>query len=257
MAFLYRTVVWLGILLILPILASVLGEAPLGGSWTFLKRAFLLSAWVGLFLPFAAFAGGLAADLRRGAFQHWLPAIGVCLLTFLLLGFFSPLLQYEVESRMGLDLATQFPTGPRTISGLKLWRTRVVLDPPSEYSLSAGQPLRTPPNWITYLIHSQLALSLFALFSVLSGTLSSFLTTGLSPPGRQNVRWAIGLLSGAIFFAAEAFGGDWVRADPSHSGILGAWGPILIPIVELVGLRLLLAKNGTRSTVSRAFSSDG
>ena len=66
----------------------------------------------------------------------------------------------------------------------------VEADPPERYTFRIDRPLEQPPNWLTYLLHSVLAIAFYSVFAALLGHLSGKLTTGLSPPNRRNARWA-------------------------------------------------------------------
>lgn len=255
--FLIRTFIWAGVLLSVPTFVQVLGGAPFGGSWTVWKAGFIFAAWLGVLLPFAAFAGGLGAGRRPDLSALFLSAAGVAAISFILLGFIAPRLEYEVEREMGLDLASRYPTGPTTIGGLARLRGHVIFEPPASVSFSPERPFQIPANWYTYLIHSSIVLALFAILNAFIGALAAFLTSGLSPPGRRNARWAIGLASGAAFFMMESIGGDWVRASPTNSGVFGAWAPVLLPIFELVLLLLLLFRAKGRTTLFGAESPNG
>jgi hypothetical protein len=116
--------------------------------------------------------------------------------------------------------------------------------PPDSFSFQVDRPLQRPPNWLTYLIHGPAAIAAFAVLSALIGWLTAGLTTGLSPPIRFSARWAIGLASALSFLLVEFAAGDWVRADPSHSGLLAAWGPLVLPLLILVVLRFLARRPG-------------
>jgi len=152
---------------------------------------------------------------------------------------------------VGVDVSQRYPTGPTTLGGLRELRTRVLENPPEEFSLSAERLLDAPPNWISFQIHTLFALSLFAILAALLGALTAGLTTGLSPPARKNARWASGLASGVLFFIGESLGGEWVRADALHSGVLGAWGAMVIPVLELAFLYLLLLLRTTFNAFCR------
>jgi hypothetical protein len=193
-----------------------------------------------MFLPFTAFAGGLAAHavltvpsvLKRG--------LVVAAISYSLLGFASPIALYLDGRRTGVEVDVVYPFGPNTPQGLVANRSAVRNDPPEQYSFRVEDPLSTPPNWLTYLLHSAIAVSVFSVLSALLGQLAAKLTTGLSPPNRRNARWALGLASGIPFFVAETAGGEWVRADLSNSGLVGAWLPLVVPLLGLGVLSLLV-----------------
>jgi hypothetical protein len=253
--FFKRTVGWTVLLIGVPFCALLFGSPPFGGSWTLWAGLFLGSTWFGLFLPFSVFAGSLSTYGGLGRARLALAAFAISVGSFSLIGFASPRLEFQVQMGLSSDMDQRFPTGPATTLGLYRLRNQVLEAPTAEFSFRVDQPLRFPPNWITYRIHSQVAVPLFAILAAFLGALTAFLTTGLSPPARRNARWAVGLVSGVLFFVAEAMGGDWVRADPLNSGVLGAWGPMFVPLLELGVLYLLLIRSRRGSTLSRGFSS--
>ena len=66
LAILLRTIAWTAILMVVPAGAQLLSGLPPGGSWTFWTALEAFTAFAGLFLPFAAFGGGLAAAEPHG-----------------------------------------------------------------------------------------------------------------------------------------------------------------------------------------------
>ncbi len=238
--------VWAGGLVALALLYWMLTGGPLEGSWSVWNTAYPLPAWTGLLLPFVAFAGGLAvykSSSPRAVVLRVLPVIG---LSYVLLAYASPMVEYQAQSAWGRDVAIEFPFGPGTPEGLRALRSAVQADPPATYSFSVDRPFDKPPNWLTYLIHSLMAIAGFAVLAALLGQQAGFLTSGLSPPARWNARWGLGLLSAVAFFLAEAVGGEWVRLEPSNSGILGAWLPLVVPVVELALLAFLTRRQRLR-----------
>ena len=251
-----RTLFWTIVLITLPAGAQLIGGAPAPDHWNAWEGFFLFTAWGGLFLPFAAFGGGLAASERSSAPQLFASALAVAVASVLLSGYAAPHLEYRADREAGLNVSDRYPAGPASISGLSTLRDRALENPPAEFSFRVDRMAEMPPNWITYRIHSRIALSAFAVFAAFLGALSALLTTGLSPPARRNVRWAIGLGTGCLFFFAEAMGGEWVRASPLNPGLLGAWGPILVPVLELGILYSLLKRFRRDSTVLPSHSSN-
>ncbi len=247
-----RTAFWTLVLLAVPGLVQVIAHPP-GGNGGALEWIFLIASWVGLCLPFAAFAGGVAGQGHLNATRLAVSAGLVSVLSLFLLGYASPHLNKLADAEKGLDVSLLYPMGPVTMGGLSDLRARVEADPPQEFSYRFDRPLDSPPSWITYQIHTPLVLSLFAILAAFLGALTASLTTGLSPPARKNARWAIGLLSSVLFIWAEAMGGEWVRASPLNSGVIGAWAPMLVPGIELWLLGLLRSRRS--STVSQDISS--
>lgn len=241
--FFLATAIWLACLAALTLSYQVLTELPHQGSWTPWDLAFSLATWVGLLLPYAAFAGGLAAGTSLSPRTLALRGILLAAVAYGLLAYASPIGDYEVRAAADADLAAEFPFGPRTPGALKALRSAIEARSPDDFSFSIERPLERPPNWLTYLLHSVMAISAFAVLGALLGQQAGALTSGLSPPARRNARWALGLLSAVAFFLAEAAGGEWVRADPSNSGILGAWVPLAIPLLELALLTAIRRRN--------------
>jgi hypothetical protein len=252
MRFFLATAIWLASLVALTVSYHVLTGLPDRGPWSFWNLVYPFAAWLGLLLPYASFAGGMA---------DWasLPPRGVMLRGFLLaalayglVAYASPTGEYRVRAAADADLAAEFPLGPRTPGALRGLRSTIESNPPETYNFSIERPLERPPNWLTYLLHSVVAIAAFAVFGALLGQQSGALTSGLSPPARRNARWALGLLSAVAFFLAEAAGGEWVRADPSNSGILGAWIPLAVPLLELALLTTVNRRRRQRGHTSAA-----
>jgi len=231
------TALWTGGLVALAMVNQAAGDILRTGS---LHPAELLSqvpAWIGLVLPFAAFAGGLtAAGLSTSSVVK--RAVLLALLSYGLMAYASPRAQYRARASAGVDVAALHPFGPETPEGIRARRSAVEADPPEAFSFRTSRPLERPPNWLTYLLHSSIALAGFAVLSALLGQRARMLTRGLSPPWRRLAHWALGLASGVLFFGVVLGGGEWVRAHPSRSGVLGAWLPLLVPLVALALLEI-------------------
>jgi len=241
--------VWLALLVGLALSHLLLTGAFGGKSWSGLEIACLLPGWLGLFLPFVAFAGGSAAysALKPGSLVG--RALLLTLISYGLLAFASPLADYRARTAEGANLEAELPLGPLTPATLMELRARAEADPPAEFSFRVGRPYERPPNWLTYLLHSRAAVAFFAVLAVLLGQAAGFLTSGLAPPARRNARWALGLASGIPFFFAVSAGGAWVRSDPSVPGMVGAWLPLMVPAAELAFFWFLLRARGIDCTV--------
>ena len=226
----------------------LLAALPPGGDWSVWRGVHLLAMWFGLFLPFAAFAGGLAVSRTIPNRAVALRAGLIATISFGLLAYGKPIADFHDGENRGVDVSRQFPLGSQTPGTILSLRATIQAAPPSTHSYSVDRPLEWPPNWLTYLLHGLFALPVYSLFAAFLGREVRFLTTGLSPPARINARWALGLLTGVAFFAALAVGGEWVRMNPSHSGIVGAWGPMLVPLLELGLLAWLGRLRGSRQT---------
>lgn len=240
--FFRATAYWTVGLVALAALYDLLVGRPVGGPgalWAVLHR---LSGWTGLALPFAAFAGGLASGRRSPPGPVALRALIVVAGSIVLTTAVRPLAEYEVSAALGLDVSARYPTGPRTPLGLVALKERVERDPPDQYRFWTDRPLEVPPNWLTYLVIAPLGMALFAILSALLGLLTGQLTAGLPPPRRAHARWAIGLIGGLAFLTLTVFASAWVRRDPSHSALLAASAPLLLPLLELLFLVRLLRR---------------
>lgn len=212
-----------------------------GGLWIIANR---LAGLAGLLLPYVCFAGGVAAHRHLPSRSVATRAFLLSIVSYALLAYGLPVSDYRAKALAGADVATDYPTGPLTPAGLQELRSAVQADPPAAHSFAVGQPYQKPPNWLTYLIHSLAAISLFAILAAILGQQTGFLTSGLSPPARLNARWALGLLTAGAFFVAEAAGGEWVRLDPSNSGVLASWLPLVVPLLEYAILWAIVRRRG-------------
>ena len=207
--------------------------------WSPWGVAFLLANLFGLFIPYAAFAGGVTTSESWSPRPLVLRSLLLAILSYGLLAYAAPAARYQLSAATGEELAVRYPFGPETPGGIKALRSVVEADPPDAFAFSTDRPTLQPPNWLTYRLHSLVATALFAVLAALLGWQAGHLTTGLSPPARENAQWALGLLTAAVFFLAEASTGNWVRLDPSHSGLAGAWTPLVVAALEFALLPLL------------------
>lgn len=234
---------WLGLLLV-AVGYRLLTSPPTAEFWSPWFVAGHLTGASGALLPLVAFSGGVALTAvvgRRGLVPAVKVGLVVGVIAYALGAYVAPVLQYHgVRSQRPAELATHLPFGPQTPQGLLRNRDTVRASPPVQYSLSVEQPRSTPPNYLTFLVHSAFAISAFAPLSSLMGWLVGVLTQGLRSPRRRNVRWAAGLGSAVVFLVAVGVGSVWVRGSPSVSGLGAAWLPLGLPILEALVLGLLV-----------------
>ena len=233
-------IVWaLGLVAAIVVFVTVAVDQPQPWSgWMWLAY---LAGMLGLMLPFAAFAGGVAIRGRNAAAG----SIGVAALAGLVIGLAScalsegvrPLADYAALADEP-DLADLRPFGPNTPAG-KLRQLRFVeANPPEQYMV--GHVTRTPPNRVRLLLHIPLALAVFSVLNCMLGLYASRLTATLRAASRRNGCLAIGLAGGLGFFAA-AFAAshpnrDWVAV----SGVAAAWLPLAIPLLEAMVFGVLI-----------------
>lgn len=244
--FFSATVLWTGGLVLVPSVVYLFIGPQYDDHWIAWRVVRTASGWIGQFLPYAAFAGGLALSQTRQWASVALRGAVAAIVAFLLLGYVSPLAEYRAAEVRGTDLAARYPTGPDTPENLLALRSVVLANPPARFSFSVEQPLALPPNWLAHLALALVAFPLFAIFSALLGWQAGFLTSGLSPPARRNTRWALGLAGALTFFFVLQFGSSWIRTDPAHSALPGTFGPLIVPILELAVLTLLVRRREAR-----------
>lgn len=223
---------WTGLLVCMVVVFHTLAVAQ-PQPWSAWHWLSYVSGVAGLILPFAAFAGGIALVRKR---RHRIRRVCVAgllaaITAYALSEFVSPLADYAAFAPNGEVVETR-PFGPRTPLGTLRQLSFVEANPPREYTL--GDPARTPPNRVRLLLHLPLAMGAFALLNTLLGLLTADLTRALPPPARRNTRFAIGLAGGLAYFAAFYFAchpdRDWLNV----SGVLAAWLPLVVPLVQAV-----------------------
>lgn len=203
-------------------------------------------------LPFVAFVVGLAAlrssdeipsprGLRRVAVRVVGAATLLAAVSYGLIDQAVPRAGYADDASIGVDMETRYPFGPKTSTNLRRQLDAVDGVPAGGYSFSASRPLAQPPNWLRFRIHQEAAYPLFALPNALLGFLVALLTFHLPTMRRKHARWTAGLVSTVAFLAPAMFLSGWVRGSPERSGILAAWGPLVVPVVGLL-VTLALAR---------------
>lgn len=220
---------WVLLTIITTLLVRASGGPPdeAGAAWWWAET---VVNRLSLILPFVLFAGGLEAAQRGytlgSAFRRSLPLV---LAAYLLGAFAAPEARLSRSESEGRAVSTYFPTGALTPINLIRLREQVEALEPDAYSFSVREPLRHPPNWLTYLAHQPAATSVFGLVNLLLGAAIGRLTAGLNPSHRRRRRWAVGLAGAVLFFIPMIVASGWVRASPQNSGLLGAWLPLLVP----------------------------
>jgi hypothetical protein len=220
------------------------------GSWSPGEAALFLPGWLGLLLPAAAFAGGLAVAGVPASRGLALRGALLAVLTYGLLAYGDPVAEYHWLTSLRADAVAQYPFGPYTPGGLSRARDAVRENPPEAYSFRSSRPLESPPNWWTYQIHSFLAVALFTFLAAFLGRETGLLTRAHPPPLQANARWGLGLVTVVAFFGAESLGQSWVQSDPENSGVVGGWIPLAVPLLELVILTTVVRKRAADLGVS-------
>jgi hypothetical protein len=189
---------------------------------------------LGLLLPFVMFAGGLEAARRGSSLKRTLlRAIPLVLIGYALGAFAAPGARLRQAESEGRDIEAYYPTGALTPPNLLRLREEVVARSPDAFSFSVDEPLRRPPNWLTYEAHQSAAVAVLGLLNLLLGVSVGRLTARLSPPVRRRRRWVVGLVGAVLFFAPIVVASVWVRTSAENSGVVGAWLPLLVPLLAL------------------------
>ena len=254
-----RPAVWLGSIFraVVPwYLLFVIGRVILGHLWSPLEEASPLPRllWLiiqdsALLLPFLLFPAGLAmgrvlGHSRRAIRSAALVAMSVSTLSYVLGAWVAPEIEDRILAAQEADVADARRFGSRTPVVLLQNLEFVQANPPPQYSLRASVPQEFPPNVLLWDLHQPLALAVFGIANVFLAMLASELTVDLSRGVRRNVRLAIGVGGGVLFFACvvltsptEAFLRD---GTTMRSGIVSAWVPLVIPVIEGLILRRLV-----------------
>ena len=122
------TALWLLGMLVVG-LAYFLLTSPLRGPWRVME---VVVKWAGLFVPFAAFAGGLWVHRMAGPASVLARALLLAILSYGLLAYGGPLVTYQGDLAAGLDVETRFPFGPEVPGALRDLRARVETTPPRQ-----------------------------------------------------------------------------------------------------------------------------
>lgn len=253
-----RPAVWLAAILraVAPwYLLLVIGRVILGQFWSPPEEAsavprllWLVVQDTALLLPFLLFPAGLAmggvlGHSRRAFRVALLVGMSVSILSYVLGAWVAPELEDRVLSARGAETADARRFGSRTPLGILRNLEFVQANPPPRYSLRTSAPQEFPPNVLQWNLHQPLALAVFGLANVILAMLASELTIDLPRRVRRNARLAIGV-GGAVMFLVcvvltsptEAF----LRDGTMRSGIVGAWVPLAIPVIEALILRRLV-----------------
>lgn len=234
------------------LLLLVIGRVILGQFWlppeeafSLLRLLWLVAQDTAVLLPFLLFAAGLAigrvlGHSRRAIRVAVLVGVAVSTVSYGLGAWVAPEIEDRVLSARGAESADARRFGSRTPVGLIRNLGHVQANPPPRYSLRANTPQEFPPNVLLWSLHQPLALAVFGLVNVLLGMLASEATVDLARRVRRNWRMAIGVAGGVAFLVCVALTSPtepFLRDGTMRSGIMGAWAPLLIPLIEVLVLR--------------------
>ena len=238
---------WIGLRVVLVLWWPPQGRYPAASWWLWTTTDDLA-----LILPFLLFAGGVALASAVKNFRLLVRiavplALFFALASYCLAAWVSPILRdHHLAASPAVSVeARRF--GPQTPYGLLENLRYVEANPPDEYSLSTEALDRTPPNVLRWHLHSPLAQAVFGLLNFLLGLLSARLTANLPRGSRRNARLAIGVVGGLAYFGCLVAASPiqpFLQDGTLQSGVLSAWAPLALPLVELLVLfRLVRAQS--------------
>lgn len=229
---------WCGLLL--GVQAALLFQWPSGGH-------FVVPSWwvwwvaseLGFILPFLLFAGGVELARVMGYSRRLLPTalgfgLAVGAVSYYLAAWGAPELESRYWDTLGAETVEQRTFGAATPPGILENLRAVEDDPPTEFSLRAGMPSQNPPNVLRWHLHLPVAMAVFGLINTLAGVLAAQLTENFGRGARRNVLLALGVLGGLVYFGAVVLAGPiepFLRDGTMRSGILGAWIPLVVPLL--------------------------
>ncbi|MYG82150.1 MAG: hypothetical protein F4187_10525 [Gemmatimonadetes bacterium] len=161
-------------------------------------------------------------------------ALAVGAVSYYLAAWGAPELESRYWDTLGEETVGQREFGAATPPGIIENLRAVENNPPSRYSLQVANPLQNPPNVLRWYLHLPFAMAVFGLLNALAGVLAAQLTENLGRGPRRNTLLALGVLGGLAFMGILALAGPvapFLRDGTMRSGILGAWIPLVVPIL--------------------------
>ncbi len=226
--------------LLLGVSTALLFQGPSGGRLASpLWWMWRVANDLGFVLPFLLFASGVRFGRVMGYSRRLLPtalAFGVAMgaVSYYLSAWGAPELENRYWDTLGPQAVELRQLGAMTPPGILRNLQAVEANPPAEYSVQAGDRARTPPNVLRWRLHLPVAMAVFGLINTLAGVFANQLTENFRQGARRNVQLAVGVLGGLAFFGAVALAGPtepFLRDGTMRSGILGAWIPLVIPLL--------------------------
>ena len=231
-------ILWIGLRVLLVLAWPPQGRYP-GASWWLWTTTTDLA----LILPFLLFAGGVALasavrNLRRVVRIAIPLALFFAVASYCLSAWASPILKHHsADSPAAAAEAARFgPSTPDVLLGIL---RDVEANPPDQYSVGVDARDRTLPNVLRWRLHVPLAQAVFGVLNLLLGVLAAQLTANLRRGARRNARLAIGIIGGSAYFLCLAAASPiqpFLRDGTLQSGVLSAWAPLTLPLIELLAL---------------------
>lgn len=236
-----------GLVAMLPWCALLLGiRTLLLFQWSSDDQFPVSSWWVwwvandlGFILPFLLFASGVRIARVMGYSRRLFPTVlgfglMVGLFSYYLAAWGVPELEKRYWDTQGPEVVDLHPFGAATPSGILRNLRSVEASQPAEYNLSVSEQTRAPPNVLRWHLHLPMAMAVFGLINTLAGVLANQLTENFGRGARRNVQLALGVLGGLAFFGAVLIAGPiepFLRDGTMRSGVLGAWIPLVVPLL--------------------------
>lgn len=229
------------------LLLLVIGRVVLTQLWSPLEEASSLPRWLSIMahdtamvVPFLLFAVGLAlgrvlGHSRRAVRLAVFVGMSASILSYSLDAWVAPEIEDRILAARGAETAAARRFGSPTPVGILRNLEFVQTNPPPRYSLRTTAPQDFPPNVLLWRLHQPLALAVFGIVNVLLGVLASELTVDLSNRVRRNVRLLIGVGGGIAFLVCVMVASPvepFLRDGTMRSGVVGAWLPLLLPLIE-------------------------
>jgi hypothetical protein len=213
-------------------------------------------ASLGLFLPFSAFAGGVAVYGRTGPGWTRVPVVVggvlVAVASFVAGAQVAPRLEVRRAVLNGSDVEVVAPFGPDTPAGYGRWLEHVRSQPRGRISLSVEEPSRHPPARVAFLLNQLYVIPALALILALLGHVTAQLTASVRPSRRRHLRWLLGLLTFPLFVIPYDALDAMTVARPYGPGAPLAWAGLIVPGVVLAACwGIAEAVEGHRSRVER------
>ena len=194
---------------------------------------------LGFILPFLLFAAGVKLARVMGYSRRLLPtAIGFALaigaVSYYLAAWGAPELESRYWDALGDETVAERTFGAATPPNILENLRSLETNPPAEYSLRVADRSRPPPNVLRWYLHLPVAMAVFGLINTLAGVFANQLTENFGRGARRNALLALGVLGGLAFFGAMVLAGPtqpFLRDGTMRSGILGAWIPLVVPLL--------------------------
>lgn len=205
---------------------------------------------IGLAIPFAMFAGGVALSRVRPKSRRVVRAaivagMALSALSYSLTAWVQPMVHYRYLIGSESGTAARVEYGPQIPTRILRDLRNIEENPPYEYSLSVDAPNEHPPNVLRWILHRPAALAVFGLVNAFLGLLSAQSTTNLRRNARRNTRVGIGVVGGITLLVCVGIASPiepFLRDGTLRSGVLSAWAPLALPTTQALLMYYLIRR---------------